>query len=112
MAEVNVFEWVIKQVGADKLLKCVWKTANWATAWNAYEKRIKEDYGKVFVLGKADPVPLENIYTAVNVLEKPSALRRYSPEQLHERYCYGKHFQRFLEPSLLASCFSFCQGVR
>lgn len=86
MDEVNIFAWVVKQAGADKLLKWGWKAANWTRAWNAYTSRVKENYGKLFVLGKADAVPIEDIYTAVNVLEKPSALRRYSPEQLHELF--------------------------
>jgi NACHT domain len=86
MADVNVFAWVAKQVGADKLVKWGWKATHWTKAWNAYEERIKENYGKLFVLGKADSVPIEDIYTSVNVLEKPSALRRYSPEQLHDLF--------------------------
>jgi hypothetical protein len=75
MLEFNVFGWVIQQIGIDKILKFGWDSAKWRIAGNAYTSRVKEIYGKLFVLGKADAVPIEDIYTAVNVLEKPSALR-------------------------------------
>lgn len=83
------FEWVWVTFGKD-LAKAGFDWAkkgfDWAKASTAYAERIVEDYGKVQILGRANRVPLENIYTAVNVLEKPTALRRYSREQLHELF--------------------------
>ena len=83
------FVWVWATFGKD-LAKAGFNWAkkgfDWTKASMAYAERIVEDYGKVQILGRANRVPLENIYTAVNVLEKPIALRRYSREQLHELF--------------------------
>ena len=85
MAEKSLFE----ILGADKLIKGLkwgWDAARWRKAWHDYAKRVEEDYGKLFVLGKANAVPIDDIYTAVKVLEKPQALRRFAPEELHKLF--------------------------
>ena len=58
---------ILELVGAKQTIQFGWKAFNWARAWNNYEKRILENYGNLFVLGKANSVPIEDIYTSVNV---------------------------------------------
>jgi len=85
MAEKSLFE----LIGADKIIRGLewgWDAVRWRKAWHDYADRVTQDYGKLFVLGKANAVPIDDIYTAVNVLEKPLALRRFAREELHKLF--------------------------
>src|SRR5262245_20493623 len=59
-----------------------WEKFEWALAAKRYRERIYELYSTMRVLGNPFPVPLEGIYTDVHILDKPTALRRHTIEQL------------------------------
>jgi predicted NACHT family NTPase len=70
-----------KAIGA---VKAQWEQFNWGQAAETYRQRIKERYGVMRVLGMSRPVPLEDIFTDVFILDKPTAFRRYAIEQLKQ----------------------------
>jgi len=84
-------EWVFQfsKKAFDKLnenRKAVITWAQWQAAGRRYGERLERDYGKLTILGKQDPLPMADIYTTVNVLEKVAAFQRYAPEELQERF--------------------------
>lgn len=64
----------------------LWGRMKWQQAANDYSQKVKTLYGTMRVLGQPAPVDLSGIYTDVHMLSKPTALRRYSIEQLKEQY--------------------------
>jgi hypothetical protein len=56
----------------------------WNEAAEAYQKKVNALYGTLRVLGKAEPVSLEGIFTDVYILDKPSAFYRFDIQQLKE----------------------------
>ncbi|HSH05786.1 MAG TPA: NACHT domain-containing protein [Anaerolineae bacterium] len=62
------------------------KTAFWFQAANRYCQYIQRHYGVIHMLGHHEPVSLDAIFTDVYVLDKPTALRRYSREQMAATY--------------------------
>ena len=58
----------------------------WQTATQIYLNKLHEQVNWLYVLGKPEGQPLEYIYTDVNVLDKLSAERRYSLEQLQTEF--------------------------
>ena len=59
-----------------------WKAAQWKVAADRYDRRLEEDYGKLFVLGQPDPKPIDDIYTYVEILDRVTAFKRHAPEEL------------------------------
>ena len=55
-------------------------------ATKKYVGYIENKYGKLFVLGQPNLKPIDEIYTALNLLEKVSAKRRYGHESLHDSF--------------------------
>ena len=51
---------------------------------NRYLTRLEKEVSRVHVLGRRQATPLENVYTHVNLLEKPAADQRYNISQLSE----------------------------
>ena len=51
-----------------------------------YIDYIRKNYGKLLVLGQANPKPIDEIYTTLNVLGKVTAFKRYAPEKLSELF--------------------------
>ena len=76
---------------------------NWTGATEKYADYIESKYGKLFVLGQANLKPIDEIYTALNLLEKVSAQRRYAPENLHDL---------FLKRDLLHEEDDRCDGIK
>lgn len=54
-----------------------WMDFQWSKASNRYAENLKKRYGYVRVLGSIAPINLDDIFTDLNVLEKPVAFRRY-----------------------------------
>jgi len=91
-----IFKWVWDEYGKDiisksfakssDVIKSKWNKAQIEKAAKAYTAEIKRQYGKMQIIGMAQPIPLEGIFTHVNVLTKPTAWRRYSIEQLTQSY--------------------------
>ena len=67
-----------------------------------YIKYIEDNYGKLFVLGQANLKPIDEIYTALNLLGKLTAQRRYARDNLHDL---------FLERHLLYEEHERCDGI-
>ena len=55
----------------------------------AIEADVKERCGKMQVLDMTQAIGLDDIYTDVNILEKPNALRRFSLEQLQKTHNFN-----------------------
>ena len=68
------------------IMEEAWQLVNWEMAARRYAEKIKRDYGIMHIFGQTAPVPLEEIFTNVYVLDKPMAWRRSSITQLQEQY--------------------------
>ena len=55
-----------------------------------YIEHVEKNYGKLFVLGQANPKPIDEIYTDLNLLNKVTAFKRYAPESLSELFIERK----------------------
>ncbi len=54
----------------------------WQQSAKTYREAILNQYGTLKILGKSEPVPLENIFTDVFILDKPTASRRFDFNKL------------------------------
>ena len=80
-----IFTWVWDQYGktiVDRAGKAVWERLRWEDRALAYGQKVQRLYGEMQILGQAQPVPLEGIYTAISLLDKPTAWQRYTLEEL------------------------------
>ncbi|HEY0376415.1 MAG TPA: NACHT domain-containing protein [Pyrinomonadaceae bacterium] len=68
-----------KTLGA---VRSKWEHFNWGRASEKYRERVKQLYGTMRILGMAEPVSLEGIYTDVFILDKPTAFKRYDIKHL------------------------------
>ena len=59
-----------------------WQQVEWAQAAKQYRKRVFELYSTMRMLGNANPVSVEGIFTALYILDKPTAWRRYNIDTL------------------------------
>ncbi len=59
-----------------------WKKFEWAQAAKQYRKRVFELYSTMRMLGNANPVSVEGIFTELYILDKPTAWRRYNIDKL------------------------------
>jgi len=69
-----------------------WGRVDWRISAGKYRQSLEEMHGSIRILGKAEPVSLEGIFTDVLVLEKPTAFYRYDiktlraePQRLEQR---------------------------
>ena len=96
-----IFTWVWDQYGktiVDRAGKAVWERLRWEDRALAYGQKVQRLYGEMQILGQAQPVPLEGIYTAISLLDKPTAWQRYTLEEMQaeftsqgNRYFRGGH---------------------
>ncbi|MGB0384158.1 MAG: NACHT domain-containing protein [Ardenticatenaceae bacterium] len=63
-----------------------WQQVAWEEAASRYAEKMGRLYGTMRVLGKPEPVSLEGIYTDVHLLDRLTARRRYSREQLEKEF--------------------------
>lgn len=70
-----------KAVGA---LKDRWDKFRWKEAAEAYRAKIKKLYGAMQIMGMAEPIPLDGIFTDTYMLDRPTALRRFDIESLKQ----------------------------
>ncbi|MFQ5616807.1 MAG: NACHT domain-containing protein, partial [Anaerolineales bacterium] len=61
-----------------------WVDFNWGQAAKRYRERMRESYGRIHVLGAAEPVGLDDVFTDVFILEKPLAFHRFDMARLHK----------------------------
>ena len=86
----SIFAWVWATYGeriATRTTKEVWDRVEWHLAAKRYASKVKTLYGTTRILGKPRPIPLTGeggIYTDVHILDKPTALRRVTIEELEK----------------------------
>ena len=66
------------------VVKGRWDKFKWKDAAEAYRKKIKKLYGTMQIMGMAEPVPLNDIFTDAYMLDKPTALSRFDIEHLKQ----------------------------
>src|SRR5438477_8261295 len=63
-------------------VKDLWEKFKWKDAAEKYRAKIKKLYGTMQIMGMAEPVPLDDIFTDAYMLDKPTALGRFDIERL------------------------------
>lgn len=61
-----------------------WDKFKWKDAAEEYRKKIKKLYGTMQIMGMAEPVPLDDIFTDAYMLDKPTAFGRFDIERLKQ----------------------------
>lgn len=72
---------------ADKVFsvgKQKWDSAKWETAAKAYCSKLIKLYDSMQIMGMVEPVPLEDLFTDLYLLDKPTAFHRFNIEHLKE----------------------------
>ncbi|PYS82985.1 MAG: hypothetical protein DMF67_10635 [Acidobacteria bacterium] len=72
---------VDKTAGA---VKGGWDKFKWNDAAEKYRAKIKKLYGTMQIMGMAEPVPLDDIFTDAYMLDKPTAFGRFNIERLKQ----------------------------
>src|SRR5262249_46085129 len=62
--------------------KAEWEKVDWARASHKYREEMARQYGSMHIFGMSQPVALNDIFTDVYLLDKPSAWRRHTIEEL------------------------------
>ena len=62
-----------------------WSQVDWPQAAETYRQEMLRVYGTMQIFGMSQPVPLANVFTDVYLLDKPSAWRRHTIEELKSR---------------------------
>lgn len=70
--------------GTAGAIKSRWEKFNWTRAATSYRNKTKKLYGTMQIMGMTEPVPLDDIFTDVYILDKPTALGRFDIEKLKE----------------------------
>lgn len=84
-----IFAWVWDQYGKDittKSARVVWERLRWEDRAFRYAEKVRRLYGTMQILGQPRPVPLEGIYTAISLLDKPTAWQRYTLEEMQAEF--------------------------
>lgn len=66
------------------VLKGRWDKFKWKDAAEAYRAKIKKLYSTMQIMGMAEPVQLDDIFTDVYMLDKPTALGRFDIQRLKQ----------------------------
>jgi hypothetical protein len=69
---------------APKAAKQDWSEFDWQEAAKRYLERMGRRYSTLRILGSPCPAKLEDVFTDVYILDKPTALRRFDIRQLRE----------------------------
>ena len=83
-----------KKVGGSREKKQLEK--QWRAATKTYLEKLYDQINWLRLLGKKEGMPLERIYTDLNVLDKPTAEKWYDPADLAKDYALRRsfHFRR------------------
>jgi predicted NACHT family NTPase len=95
-ALTTIFTWVWSQYGKEitnKTLKAAWERLRWEDRALAYAQKVQRLYSTMQILGQAKPVPLEGIYTAVSLLDRPTAWRRYTLKEMQAEFAGRRYFR-------------------
>lgn len=63
-------------------VKDQWKRVKWKTAAHDYRAKVKKLHGTMQIMGMAEAVPIDDIFTEAYMLDKPTAFGRHNIEQL------------------------------
>jgi predicted NACHT family NTPase len=58
--------------------------SQWKQAAKRYRENLYKQYNRIQIFGQSEPVPLEGVFTHLNILDKPSAFARYDIEALRD----------------------------
>jgi len=61
-----------------------WDKFRWRDAAEKYRGKIKKLYGTILIIGMAEPIVLDDIFTDVYILDRPTALGRFDIERLRK----------------------------
>lgn len=75
---------IVNWLGESAIKK--WERVNWGRAARRYLSNLGYIYSTTRILGKNEPIRLDDIYTDVYILDKPTAYRLYDIEQLKETF--------------------------
>jgi hypothetical protein len=64
--------------------KSHWEKFKWKDAAEKYRAKIGKLYGTMQIMGMAEPVPLDDIFTEAYLLDKPTAFGRFDIERLKQ----------------------------
>ncbi len=64
--------------------KARWDKFKWKEAADNYRAKVKKLYGTMQIMGMAEPVPLDDIFTDAYMLDKPTAFGRFDIERLKQ----------------------------
>jgi hypothetical protein len=97
-----IFAWVWDQYGREitnKAGKTIWERLRWEDRALRYAQKVQRLYGQMQILGQTRPVQLEDVYTAINLLDKPTAWQRYSIEEMQAEFTgrSSRYFQNWLD---------------
>src|SRR5215213_4375868 len=67
---------------AAKAVKSHWDKFRWNDAAEKYRAKVKKLYGTMQIMGMAEPIPLDDIFTEAYLLDKPTAFRRFDIEHM------------------------------
>lgn len=59
-----------------------WDKFKWKAAAEEYREQVKKHHGVMQIMGMAEPVPLDDIFTDAYMLDKPTAFNRFDIENL------------------------------
>ncbi len=65
-------------------VKDKWSEFKWKEAAEKYRAKIKKLYGTMQIMGMAEPVPLDDIFTDAYMFDKPTAFGRFDIERLKQ----------------------------
>src|SRR5213078_1240333 len=65
-------------------VKDLWEKFKWNDAAEKYRAKIKKLYGTMQIMGMAEPVPLDDIFTEAYMLDKLTAVGRFDIERLKQ----------------------------
>ena len=98
---VKAFEWIWKNFGsniAKSSSESLWKKFQFKQAAKRYAEDMQRQYGFIQILDMTAPVPLEGLFTQVNVLSIPTAFRRGNLEHIEQIYLgkaiYGEAIEK------------------
>jgi hypothetical protein len=61
-----------------------WNKFKWDDAAERYRAKIKKLYSTMQIMGMAKPMPIDDIFTAAYMLDKPTAFGRFDIERLKQ----------------------------
>lgn len=79
--------WLVKRLGRnlEDLKKDGWEKIDWRRASQRYREEMQRLYGSMQIWKMNRPMLLSDVYTDVYLLDKPTALRRHSIDELQKR---------------------------